>query len=94
MESKKVLCKVIFYTGKIFEIQIESEKTISDLKEEIILLDNRIEDFNLISGGRIISDESKTIESCLKGVKTDQPSLTFYANANKVHGGCHKKYCD
>jgi hypothetical protein len=94
MESKKTLCKIIFYTGKVLEICIESDRTISDLKEEISLIDDTIQDFNLISSGRVISDMNKSIRSFIAGLNSDQPSLTFYANASKIHGGCHKKYCD
>ena len=37
---------------------------------------------------------NKSIRSFIVGFNSDQPSLTFYANASKIHGGCHKKYCD
>jgi hypothetical protein len=82
-------CKVICYSGDTYEIEVDRNKTFSELKEEIKELNESLSDIKLICNGRMVLNESNKISQI---TSEDTKTLTIYANAAKVHGGCYQKY--
>jgi hypothetical protein len=87
-----IICKIILYSGKSFELEVDSSITFSDLKLKI---ESEIDDIpgeiNLLHNGRVIKDESDKISSLINNSTNNL--LAFYVNFINVHGGCNPKKC-
>jgi hypothetical protein len=86
VDTNEILCKIITYYDKTYEIKISKTSSFKTLKEQLVLLDSNLSDIKLIYGGRIIRNDEALISSY-----TNENIATFYINQSQVHGGCCPK---
>ncbi len=86
VDTNEILCKIITYYDKNYEIKISKTTSFKTLKEQLVSLDSNLSDIKLIYGGRIIRNDEALISSY-----TNESVATFYINQSQVHGGCCPK---
>ena len=86
VDSKEIVCKIVTYYDKEYQLTIDKTASIKQLKEKLKELDENMSDVKLISSGRLIRNDETLISSY-----TTESTATFYVNQAQVHGGCCPK---